>query len=292
MGILNFERKKIPHIVSDLNQLTHDQKKYLQKQRPMICTPIRGTSVMGNYLLSSVTLAKWAEKIGMQVDTQMLFNCSYIEQGRNVLANTFWKSDCTHLVFIDSDNGFVVNNFFELLLTQKDIIGGVYTKRKINWEAVTRAVKAGVPPEMLSHCSGDFPIHTLPGLGVDIGHEPQKVLTMPTGFLSISRKCLETYVKAFPERTTTTDSPGHYGIQFFRAGTVDAIDEKGNKVRGFNSEDNLFCLDMRELGVDTWLAPWMHLTHAGEYQHDACFPCSNGAFVHLPGWVEAQKGSK
>lgn len=282
-------KQDIPHLIPDLEKITHGQHKYLKSLKIMTATPTRGGTVMGNYELAMISLSKWAERLDVHLDVQRLMGCSYIEQGRNVLANTFWNSDCTHLVFIDADNGFITNNFFELLLTKKDIVGGCYTKRKINWEAVHRAVLAGVPPEMLAHCSGEFPMHALPGEGIQIGHEPQKVLTLPTGFMSISRKALETYVKAFPDRKTTPGNPGHYGIQFFDAGTKTHRDEKGEMTRGFDSEDNTFCKEMLTLGINSWLCPWMTISHYGEHLFEACFPCSNGAFVHLPGWIEAQK---
>ena len=289
MKILGFQPKTPFHILSDCSKPTKEQRKYLQKCKPMICTPIRGQTVQGNYHLSIQSVSKWGALLGVNIDIQMLMNCSYIEQGRNVLANTFYNSDCTHLIFIDSDNGFVTNHFFELLLAQKDIVGGVYTKRKINWDAVHKAVLQGVPVEGLAHCAGDFPMHALQDHEIKIGVEPQKVLTLPTGFLCISRKTFDTYVKAFPDRKTTPNSPGHYGIQFFQAGTFKSQNEKGETVVGFDSEDNVFCKDMLTLGINTWVCPWMQISHHGEYLFDSCFACSSGAYVHFAGWQERQE---
>jgi len=246
---------------------------------------------MGNFELAMHSLSRWAEKLGMAIDTQMLMGCCYIESGRNTLANTFIKSDCTHLVFVDSDIGFITNNFFELLLTQKDIVAGLYTRKKVNWKAVHAAALAGVPPEMLEHCSGDFPIHCLPGKGVEMNHEAQKVLTMPSGFMCISRKAFETFMKAKPERQTTPGNPGHIGWEFFRARVVESVDSTGTKTSGFDSEDNIFCKEMLTLGIDTYVCPWMNLTHYGEHLFQACWPCSIGAYVHLPGWMEKNQGS-
>lgn len=273
------------HLLPDCANASKEQLKYLRSIKPFIATPIRGGTVMGNYHLSVQSVSKWAALMGINLQIQMLFGCSYIEQGRNVLANTFWNSDCTHLVFIDADNGFITNNFFELLLCQKDIVGGVYTKRKINWTAVHKAALAGVPANMLEHCAGEFPFHALEGHDIKIEPTPQKVLSLPTGFLSISRNALKTYVNAHPTRKTTTGNPGSYGIQFFKAGTITCDD--GTK--GFDSEDNIFCKDMLKLGVHTYLCPWMEISHYGEHEFKACFACSQGAYVHIPGWLEAQE---
>lgn len=288
MKLLGF-RKTPFHIAPDLMSLTKEQRKYLRTCRPMICTPTRGQTVQGNYHLSIQSVSKWGALLGVDIDIQMLMNCSYIEQGRNVLANTFWNSNCTHLVFIDSDNGFITNNFFELLLTKKDIVGGAYTKRRINWEAVHYAALQGIPANRLDHCAGDFPIHTLKDHDLVIGQEPQKVLTLPTGFLCISRNAFKKYIEAFPERETTPNSPGHYGKQFFQAGTFRSQNENGETVVGFDSEDNIFCKDMLTLDVNTWVCPWMQISHHGEYLFDSCFSCSSGAYVHFEGWKERQK---
>lgn len=281
-----FSKKKPFHIIPDLSNLSKEQSKYLRSLKIMICSPSRDSVVCGNYHLTNLAIAKWAAMIGMKVDTQFLFGCSYIEQGRNVLANTFYNSDATHLFFIDTDNGTQANHFFELLLTQKEIIGGLYPKRNFNWEAIHKAALDGVPANRLAHSAGHFPYHMLEGSPLTIGHEPQKVLTLPTGFMCISKAALKKYVKAFPNRKTSNNTPGSYGIQFFRAGTFEQTDEKGNKYNSFDSEDNHFCKDMLTLGVNTYVAPWVPVTHQGEYLFEACLACSNGAYIHTPNWIE------
>ncbi len=290
MKLLSWKQGKKPyHIIPDLSQVTKEQSKYLRSLKVMICSPSRESVVCGNYHLTTLAIAKWAAIIGMQVDTQLLFGCSYIEQGRNTLANTFWNSDCTHLFFIDTDNGTMANHFFELLLCQKDIIGGLYPKRQFNWEGIRQAAIDGVPANLLAHSSGHFPYHMLEGSPVTIGHEPQKVLTLPTGFMCISRHALKTLRKAFPTRETTPGNPGHYGYQFFKAGTFTTPNEKGQMVTGFDSEDNAFCKEMLTLGINTYLAPWVPVTHHGEYTFEACLPCSHQAYVHTPGWTESKQ---
>jgi hypothetical protein len=264
------------HLIPDLNNLSREQHKYLRKQKILIGTPMYGGAVMGNYLLSVTATMRWAGILNLKVDTEYLFGATYLELGRNYIANAFYNSDATHLVFIDADNGFLPNNFFELILTQKDIVGGLYPRRKVNWKAVHAAALAGIPPEGLKHCAGDFPMHPLAGHDITIGHEPQKVLSMPTGFLCITRKAFETYVRAFPERKTTPGNPGHFGIEFFRAGVQEI-----NGSRGFDTEDNLFCKDLLTLGINTWFCPWMNVSHYGSELHEACYPCSLGHYVHF-----------
>lgn len=266
------------HLIPDLSKVDHKQLKYLKRQKIMIGTPMYGGAVMGNYELSISATLHWAGALGITVKPEYLFGATYLELGRNYIANAFWHSDFTHLVFVDADNGFAPNHLFELILCTAEgrhIVGGLYPRRKINWKAVHAAVLAGVKPEFLSHCAGDFPMHPLAGHDITIGHEPQKVLSMPTGFLCITRHAFQKYVEAWPERRTTPGNPGHFGIEFFRAGVQEI-----NGSRGFDTEDNLFCKDLLTLGINTWFCPWMSISHYGSELHEACYACSNGHYVH------------
>lgn len=268
------------HLIPDISRVSKAQRQFLRSQKIRLATPMYGGKVMGNYELSMAETMRWSGILGLDVVPIHIFGATYIQVGRNYLANDFWGSKGTHLVFLDADNGWKVNNLFELILCtadNRDIVAGLYPRRQINWEAVRKAVLAGVPADMLEHCSGDFPMHPLAGHDIAIGDEPQKVLSMPTGFMCITRKCLETYVQAFPERKTTPGNPGHFGIEFFRAEVVDS-----NGSRGWDSEDNIFCKDMLKLGINTWLCPWMNVSHFGEHNFRACLPCSMGYYgVHM-----------
>lgn len=268
------------HIIQDLNKLSHSQHKRLRKKKLMLGTSMYGGEVMGNYLLALSATMRWAGILNLDVTPEFLFGATYVQLGRNYIANAFMKSSATHLLFIDADNGFIPNNVFELLLTEKDIVGGLYPRRKTNWKAVHAAVLAGIPPEGLEHCSGDFPMHPLSGNDIEMGHEPQKVLTMPTGFLLISRKAFEVYEKNYPERYTTEGYPGYFGKEYFRAQVVESTSPTGEVIKGFDTEDNLFCKDVQPFGIDTYFCPWMSISHFGRELHEACLPCSMGHYVH------------
>jgi hypothetical protein len=264
-------------IIEDLSKPNHWQKKTLQRSKIMIGTPLYGGSIMGNYLLSISSTMQWAAKIGVEINPQFIFGATYVHLARNMIANAFMKSDCTHLIFVDADQGWMASNFFELVLQEKDIVGGLYSKRRRNWKAVKAAALAGVPAEMLAHCSGEFPMHPLKGHDITLGLEPQMVLTLPTGFMCITRKPFEAFMQAHPDKQTTPGNPGHFGWEFFEAGVRTY---EGSK--GFDSEDNYFCKDMNLLGFPTWFCPWMLISHFGQELYDPCLPCSMGHYIHVP----------
>lgn len=246
----------------------------------MIGTPAYGGTFMGNYEMAMSETRRWAQKIGLQIIPQFLFGATYIDLARNYISNAFLKSDCTHLFMIDADVGWIPNNFFELILCDTSIISGLYPKRAINWTAVANAVRAGVPDHLLSHCAGDFPITPMPGKDITLGHEPQEVFSVPTGFTCFSREVFESYAKhldAIPSRKCTQGSKGDFGYQFFYTGM---IEQEGKW--GWDGEDNHFCRDLRTLGIKSYIAPWVSCTHFGPSMFEACWPCSIGHYVHIP----------
>mgnify|MGYP000341873540 CR=1 FL=1 len=62
-----------------------------------------------------------------------LFNESLITRARNYLVDEFLRSDFTHLLFIDSDIHYNPQDVIAMLALEKDVIGGPYPKKSINW---------------------------------------------------------------------------------------------------------------------------------------------------------------
>ena len=86
----------------------------LRKRKIMVGTPMYGGQAAGMYTKSSVDLATLATKYEMDVRFFYLFNESLITRARNYIADEFMRSDCTHLMFIDSDIGFDPNDVLTL----------------------------------------------------------------------------------------------------------------------------------------------------------------------------------
>ena len=74
----------------------------LRQRKLMVCTPMYGGMCAGTYTKSSTDLATVAAKYGIEVQFFYLFNESLITRARNYCADTFMRSDCTHMIFLDS----------------------------------------------------------------------------------------------------------------------------------------------------------------------------------------------
>jgi hypothetical protein len=237
-----------------------------------ISTPMYGGMCAGIYTRSMMELVNICTRMNIPHMPHFLSNESLITRARNYCVDEFMRSDCTHMLFIDSDIGFNAHDVIALLAMQDDdsdydVIGGAYPKKCISWEKIKLAVNQGFAddnPEDLAKFVGDYVFNPKGGKNIMIG-EPAEVLEIGTGFMMIRRKTFERYAAARPQDMYRPDhvrSEGFDGsrkiMMYFQA----AIDEKSER---YLSEDYYFCQKIQELGMKTWLCPWMQLQHAGSY---------------------------
>ncbi len=186
-----------------------------------------------------------------------------------------------------------------------DIIGAAYPKKCISWEKIKVAVDKGMAdksPNELENYVGDYVFNPKAGNATIMINEPAEVLEIGTGFMMIQRRVFEKFRDTFPQyhyrpdhvRTAAFDgsreimqyfqaeidiyNPVHEYkdiIDRFRIGQIDAegcneqlekISERVTKSsKRYLSEDYWFCQKVQELGMRTWLCPWMRLQHVGTY---------------------------
>jgi hypothetical protein len=245
----------------------------LRKKKIFIATPMYGGVCGGQYCKSTADLSAMGAQYQMDVRFFYLFNESLITRARNYLVDEFLRSDCTHLMFIDSDIGFDPNDVIALSViaaegSDKEIVCGPYPKKCIAWEKIKRAVDKGFAdknPENLEKYVGDYVFNPKEGTGSIPLDEPVEVLEGGTGFMMIQRSALEKFAAAYPQYSYLPDHvrTEHFDgtreiLQYFQA----EIDPKSKR---YLSEDYWFCQKMWDINVKTWLCPWMKLQHTGSY---------------------------
>lgn len=245
----------------------------LRKKKIFVATPMYGGVCGGQYCKSSADLASLGAQYGMDIRFFYLFNESLITRARNYLVDEFLRSDCTHLMFIDSDIGFDPNDVIALSViaeegSDKHIVCGPYPKKCIAWEKIKRAVDKGFAdrdPEQLERYVGDYVFNPKEGTGSIPLDEPVEVLEGGTGFMMIQRSALEKFRDAYPQYMYL---PDHVRTEHFdgsREILMAFQAEVDPKSKRYLSEDYWFCQKAWDIGVKTWLCPWMKLQHMGSY---------------------------
>jgi hypothetical protein len=160
---------------------------------------------------------------------------AYIADCRGAIASNFLKTDSDCLVFVDSDVAWEKGALLRLVDHPVDLVGGVYPYR---------VDELGFPIKYLEK--------------EELWADPEtgllEVAAIATGFMKISRNCLEKLVEAYPE-------------QYFHDGAKDnlfydlfAHIAEGDKKYG---EDYSFCFRWSKIGGKVWCDPEIKMGHTG-----------------------------
>jgi hypothetical protein len=181
----------------------------------------------------------------------------------------FLKSDSDALLFIDADHGFIADDIVKMVNSGKDLIGAIYPMKSINWENVQAAALAGKSAGELALYSGNFAINFLPEAQQFQGDEAFKVRDIGTGMMFIRRIVFETVAPLCKKYRNNSPSPdiemGEEMVEYFPT----IITDEPESI--LLSEDYAFCHMWRQTGHDVYAAPWVRITHAGEYNFSGFF---------------------
>ena len=167
------------------------KRETLAKNSIFVATPMYGGMNHGLYMKACLDLQGLCLAYGVQVKFSFLFNESLITRARNYLVDEFLhRSDCTHLLFIDSDIHFDPNDVIAMLALDKDVIGGPYPKKAIKWKSIKTAVKKNpdIDPGSLEKLAGDFVFNPVKGTAQFTVSDPLEVLEIGTGFMLVKRE--------------------------------------------------------------------------------------------------------
>jgi len=237
-----------------------------KKPKIFIATPMYGGMCAGFYTQSIIQLLTTCQANGIDAEFSFMFNESLITRARNSLTNSFLKTDCTHLMFIDADIRFRADDIIHMIRAEKDIICGIYPKKEINWHSVKAAMDRGVPFDQLKSHTGSFVVNLVNYVGevtVPV-NEPVEIFNGGTGFMLIKREVFDKLGESVPSYSNdVVDLGGKMKqsepiMEFFTT----SIEPGTNRLL---SEDYHFCRIWRESGGQVFAAPWCQLAHIGTY---------------------------
>jgi len=254
----------------------------LKTKSLFVATPMYGGMNHGLYMKSCLDLQGMCMQYGIQVKFSFLFNESLITRARNYLVDEFiHRSDCTHLLFLDSDISFNPQDVIAMLALDKDVIGGPYPKKAIKWRAVAKALQNNpqIEPGLLEKVAGDFVFNPVKGTAQFSVSEPLDVLEIGTGFMMVKREVFAKMEEAYPMILYRPDHVGQAnfdGSRYIHAFFDTVIDTKESITGGgsdrYLSEDYMFCQMWRKIGGQIFLCPWMRTAHIGTYHFQGDMP--------------------
>lgn len=225
----------------------------------VIGTPMYGGLCTSEYTQSIIHLSEAANKSGVKFTTIFLGNESLIQRGRNTIAHHFLSMpDATHLLFIDADLKFRVEDVVKMIKADKSLIIGPVPLKGYNWEEVRQRALAGETE--INRTGGVFNINHLPGVGMVDEETPFEIEHGGNAMMMIRRDCFEELAPHTPYYTNGGASlpDGEKILDFFRV----EIDKEKNHLL---SEDYFFCSSYRKIGGKVWCAPWCQIGHFGSH---------------------------
>ena len=263
-------------------QLFQNNPLFINKSNPpkppsiFIATPMFGGNANYMYMISLINLLTKLGQAGIPSMFEIAANESLITKARNILVEGFLKSTATHMLFLDADLGFDADDVIRMIKADKDLIGGQYAKKKINWDVVKRVVQ-GVPDIPGPHINAVVAESTFRPIGDQMSfdiNQAVEVESIATGMMLIRREVFDQMREKLPEieiisggsetmdpKTMTRITDPHRKAHAYFDVSIDPV------TKAYTSEDFTFCQRFRKIGGKVFLAPWTRTVHVGTYEY-------------------------
>lgn len=226
--------------------MSEEKKFNLSGRKLMIAIPAYDGKLNISAAFQLPQLALAAQKHGFEIHLSHLSGCSIITRARNSLVNQFLESNCTELLFVDSDINFKWQDVIRIMAlgSNKDIVAGAYPRR---------AKDQMFFADIYYNESGGIEL-TDDGL--------MRVNRIGTGFMFIRRHVIEALKNAHPEWKYWVDVEKKHHYSFFDFAVTP---------EGYMGEDYLFCDRAGDLGFKVYIDPEINLGHFGSTEFTGHF---------------------
>ena len=269
-------------------------QEYLSKNKPCIyiLTPCFGSVCFVNYVHCLISTIDTLRQYGIEVVIEFCRNDSLVSRARNnLVARAMANPKMTHIMFIDNDITWDINDILKLLISDKNLVGGIYPLKNYNWSDLLVDKKDPTNPspntiqQMIDRKNNSqfkdiisdesmvqfnlvrYNVNYLDST-LNIDKNLAKVKHIATGFMMIKRNVIEKMSKAFPSTKYVDDvnflkkEENEFAYALFDCGV-----EEGH----YFSEDWLFCHRWTKMGGSIWMDVSIALTHTGIEDYKGCY---------------------
>ncbi len=228
-----------------------------------------------NSLLGTINLLK---EFNVSYTIEFCRNDSLVSRARNnLIARAMGNPATTHMLFIDNDITWSSVDILKLIMSDKQLVGGIYPIKKWNWDRLlptdksnvvdkwmesrkTHNVNSGASNEVyLQHKLLKYNLNHLANT-ISVDNNLTKIRHLATGFMLIKRDLIETMFRAYPATKYTDD------VGFLRPeenAFAYALFDCGVEDDHYYSEDWLFCHRWTKIGGEVWADVSINLVHTG-----------------------------
>jgi hypothetical protein len=244
-----------------------------------ILTPCYAALCHVDYMTCLIQTLDFLRKCNIEVQVEFCKNDSLVPRARNnLIARAMNDPRMTHVLFIDSDIVWTPDSVVKLLLSEKDIVGGIYPLKHYYWNKLTvgggaaaliekknaSQLRAYISDEqMIEYNMVRYNVNYMDNV-LNIENNITEVRHLATGFMCIRRKVIENLMKAYPSTKYIDDVSFLKGSENDWAFAIfDTAVEVINGTRHYLSEDWLWCERARAIGYKTFCDVSINLGHNG-----------------------------
>jgi len=255
-----------------------------------ILTPCYGGVCYTSYTRSIMNTVEKLKQYNIDIHVEFCNSDSLVSRARNnLIAKAMSNPKTSHIMFIDADITWNPDDIIKLLISNKDLCGGVYPLKKYNWDRLIESKSGEKDTEVLSKwiekkgrsifknmiSDKEYIQHQM--LSYNLNYVENKVVIkdnmtevrhIATGFMMMKRNVIHRMADGFPYTKYTDD------IGFLNGDENDfayALFDCGVENNHYLSEDWMFCERWRKLGGSIYVDVTINLIHTGTEQYNGCY---------------------
>jgi hypothetical protein len=279
--------------MSSINSFEEIIRNYVALNKPVvtILTPCYGSLCYVNFVHCLLSTMEVFRKFNIEVNIEFCRNDSLVSRARNnLVARAMNNPRMTHIMFIDSDISWDPIDIIKLLISNKQLVGGIYPLKNYNWKKLVddKNPSANIIQSWISGKNNsqlkdlidnehlvqykllNYNVNYV-GNNINIENNIAKVKHIATGFMMIKRDVIEKMSKAFPSTKYTDD------ISFLKPEEnkfAYALFDCGVEDDHYYSEDWMFCHRWTKMGGSVYIDVTINLTHTGIEDYRGCYVSS------------------
>lgn len=231
-----------------------------------ISTPCYDAMLTMQYTMSLLRLVQFCNQHNIDYMIDFLGNESLITRARNKSLNKFMNTDCSHLLFIDSDIEFQPEAVMDLLLFDKDVSCCVYPKKGFNWNKFMYSIQNEQNSKEHPSSRGlDYAYNIMYNDKNELIKNGDfiRVNQSSTGFMMIKREIVEKLNKKHTELEIISDELSNNDTKMYGLFCCMIKDKQ------YLSEDYSFCQRVNDIGGQVWINIKHNLNHIGKYSFNS-----------------------
>ncbi len=198
-----------------------------------------------------------------------LLKSSLVTQGRNLCVAGFLESNCTHMLFVDSDIYFKAESILAMLKKDKEVLSIPYPLKTMMWDKALSKINEGSIKTInnLKASLNTYPMKVGDSNDITLDDGVIEVTHSPTGCMMIKRSVFDKMIKAYPDKNIVqkTVINGQYVDRPNLWNFFDTLHDPVEKT--YLGEDFAFCQRWKEIGGKCYAYIADPIVHVGEHQY-------------------------